>query len=89
MPNTAREWPELSEGRDGPTIAALHLFSQVAGKMAVALLPWRNHGWHVTLHVHPRGLRTEPLRGSAGDFEVGFDFVDHAFTVTDRSGRAR
>ena len=53
--------------------------------MAVALLPWRNHGWHVTLHVHPRGLRTEPLRGSAGDFEVGFDFVDHAFTVADRS----
>ena len=44
------EWPELSETRDGPTIATLHLFSQVIGKFAVALLPWRNHGWHLTLH---------------------------------------
>ena len=60
-------WPELSEARDGPTIAALHLFSQIVGKVAVAVLPWRNHGWHVTLHLHPRGLRTEPLHGAARD----------------------
>jgi hypothetical protein len=58
-----KTWPELSEGRDGPTVAALHLFSQVVGKVAVALLPWRNHGWHLTLHLHPRGFRTEPLHG--------------------------
>ena len=38
-----------------------------------ALLPWRNHGWHITLHMHPRGFRTEPLPGSGGMFELGFD----------------
>jgi hypothetical protein len=32
-------WPQLGEAVDGPTIAALHLFSQVAGKTAMALLP--------------------------------------------------
>ena len=79
-------WPELSEARDGPTIAALHLFSQVAGKVAVALLPWRNHGWHATLRLHPRGLRTEPLYGPSGPFELGFDLVDHRFTLADAAG---
>jgi hypothetical protein len=59
-------WPELSEAGDGSTIATLHLFSQIAGNVAVAVLPWRNHGWHATLHLHPRGLRTEPLHGAGG-----------------------
>ena len=76
-------WPELTEARDGPTIAALHLFSQIVGKAAVALLPWRNHGWHVTLRVHPRGLRTEPLYGAGGPFELGLDLIDHEFTFAD------
>jgi hypothetical protein len=76
-------WPELSEARDGPTIAALHLYSQILGKAAVALLPWRNHGWHVTLRLHPRGLRTEPLYGAGGPFELGLDLVAHEFTFAD------
>ena len=89
MAEQGKAWPELSEARDGPTIAALHLFSQVAGKVAVALLPWRNHGWQVTLHLHPRGLRTEPLHASSGTFELGFDLADHAFTLSDRAGERR
>ena len=79
-------WPELSEAQDGPTIAALHLFSQIAGKAAVALLPWRNHGWHSTLHLHPRGLRTEPVHAPSGTFELGFDLVSHRFTLADAAG---
>jgi hypothetical protein len=82
-------WPPLSEARDGPTIAALHLYSQILGKSAVALLPWRNHGWHVTLRVHPRGLRTEPLYGAGGPFELGLDLVGHEFTFADGSGVRR
>jgi hypothetical protein len=84
-----RAWPELSPFRDAATIATLHLFSQVAGKVAVALLPWRNHSWHTALHLHPRGLRTEPLHGAGGVFEVGLDLVDHDFTFTDAAGTRR
>jgi hypothetical protein len=79
-------WPELSEARDRPTIVSLHLFSQIAGKAAVALLPWRNHGWHLTLRLHPRGFRTEPLYGAGGPFELGFDLVDGRFTLSDAAG---
>jgi hypothetical protein len=80
------DWPELDEPGDGPTIAALHLFSQVAGKVAVSVLPWRNHGWHATLHLHPRGLRTEPIHAPSGSFELGFDLVGHRFSLADAAG---
>jgi hypothetical protein len=84
-----RPWPELSALRDGPTIATLHLVSQIVGKTAVALLPWRNHGWHSALHLHPRGLRSEPLYGAGAPFEVGLDLVDHDFVFTDARGTRR
>ncbi|MDT9599526.1 DUF5996 family protein [Sphingosinicella rhizophila] len=79
-------WPELGEHRDGPTIAALHLFSQVAGKIATAALPWRNHGWHLTLHVTPRGLRTEPIHCNGYMFELAFDLIDHRFVFAGGDG---
>ncbi len=82
-------WPPLSEARDGPTIAALHLYSQILGKAAVALLPWRNHGWHATLKVHPRGVRTEPLYGPGGPFELGLDLAGHELAFADGGGIRR
>jgi hypothetical protein len=82
-------WPELSAERDGGTIATLHLASQLLGKTAVALLPWRNHGWHVALHLHPRGLRTEPLHAPEGVFELGLDLADGAIVFADAGGERR
>jgi hypothetical protein len=80
-------WPPLSEARDGPTIRTLHLLTQIAGKVPTALLPWRNHGWHLTLHVGPRGLTTEPVHAEEGTFTLGFDLVDQLFVLEDRHGR--
>jgi hypothetical protein len=82
-------WPELSAARDGGTIASLHLASQIVGKAAVALLPWRNHSWHATLHLHPRGMRTEPLYAPEGPFELGLDLVEGAIVFADASGERR
>ena len=69
-------WPELSLARDGAAIATLHLFSQVVGKVPTAVLPWRNHGWHLTLHLTPRGLRTEPIHAPGGTFELLLDLIE-------------
>ena len=79
-------WPVLSAERDGPTIAALHLFSQVVGKVPTRVLPWRNHSWHVTLHVTPRGLRTEPVHAGSGTFELELDLVGHRLILRDEAG---
>ncbi len=87
MVQGSADWPELSEARDGATIAALHLFSQVAGKVAVAALPWRNHGWHLTLHLTPRGYRTEPVYLDGRTFELSFDLRDHRLLLDVDGGR--
>ena len=84
-----KHWPEIGAEADGPTIAALHLFSQVAGKVATALVPWRNHGWHLTQHLSPRGFRSEPIHAASGTFELAFDFIDHRFAIEDSGGRRR
>jgi hypothetical protein len=70
-------WPELSATRDRTTIVALHLFSQVLGKVPTAILPWRNHGWQLTLHVTPRGLTTEPVHAPEGVFTLALDLAGH------------
>jgi hypothetical protein len=80
-------WPALTAERDRPTIVALHLFSQVLGKVPTALLPWRNHGWHLTLHVTPRGLVTEPIHAPGGVFTLALDLAGHEFVYEDRERR--
>lgn len=80
-------WPPLGEA-DAPTIAALHLFSQIVGKVAVAVAPWRNHGWHLTLHLTPRGWRTEPLHLARETFELELDFQRHRLALASSGGAA-
>ena len=87
MNDASSLWPALSAGRDRPTIVALHLFSQVVGKVPTALLPWRNHGWHVTLHVTPRGLGTELIHAPGGAFILAFDLVEHLFILESPAAR--
>jgi len=54
-------WPLLSykEGKD--TYQTLQLFTQVLGKIKLAMLPWANHSWNVTLHITPSGLTTQSM----------------------------
>ena len=83
---TDDNWPSLSEERDGPTIATLHLFSQIVGKVAVAALPWRNHGWHLTLHAAARGLRSEPIHVDGQTLGLKLDFFDHVLRIGSSTG---
>ena len=85
--SAAMTWPTLTAARDRPTIVALHLFSQVIGKVPTALLPWRNHGWHLAMHVTPRGLVTEPIHAPAGTFSLGFDLAAHQLVYESAAAR--
>jgi hypothetical protein len=54
------------------------------------MTPTRNHWWHVTLRVTPRGLSTGLIPHRAGGFEIELDLVDHGLDVrTSEGGRAR
>jgi len=68
------------------TYATLHMWSQVVGKVRLALAPPVNHWWHVTLYVTARGLTTSPIPYRGGAFEMAFDFIDHRLTIETSEG---
>jgi hypothetical protein len=57
--NTA--WPELNWQEWQPTADTLHLWTQIVGKLRLALTPLQNHWWNVPLYVSVRGLTTSPM----------------------------
>lgn len=78
-------WPELPYPAWKDTCTTLQLWTQIVGKVRVALSPWLNHAWHVTLYVSARGLSTSPIPYGDRMFEIEFDFVAHRleFRVSD------
>jgi hypothetical protein len=84
---TADSWPPLRYDAWRATVTTLHRWTQVVGKVRLALTPWLNHGWHVPLYVGARGLGTALIHAGATTLEIDFDFVDHRLVVTTASGR--
>ena len=80
-PTTNASWPVIDYAAWQDTATTLQLWTQVVGKVRLALSPWLNHGWHVPLYVDSRGLGTSPIHSPAGPFEIGFDFVAHRLVV--------
>jgi len=78
--------PALSFASWRPTKETLHVFSQIVGKIRLALAPPRNHWWHITSRVSSRGLTTGAIPFAGGFFEIDFDFVDHGVEVTTSTG---
>jgi hypothetical protein len=81
--------PELPLAEWQDTLATLHMWSQIVGKIALAKTPLVNHFWNATLRVTPRGLTTPPLDGGASSFAMEFDFVDHQLYIKCEGGETR
>src|SRR5262245_41395067 len=79
-------WPELSYSRSRDTLATLQLWTQVVGKVRLALTPWLNHGWHVPLYVTSRGLDTSPIPDRGATFEIELDLSAHELGVRTSRG---
>ncbi|HEV2540568.1 MAG TPA: DUF5996 family protein [Frateuria sp.] len=89
MTDDERTWPALPYAAWQKTYATLHLYSQVVGKVALALAPPLNHCWGVALHVTPRGLSTGMLPHGSCSFTLAFDFLDHVVEIACTSGATR
>jgi hypothetical protein len=87
--NPRAAWPALSHAQLAPTVATLHLLTQIVGKVAVARSPWLNHSWHLTLRVSARGLVTPLIPAGAISLQLEFDFLDHALVVRCTDGGER
>jgi len=82
-------WPELTISSWEDTRATLHLFTQVVGKVRLALEPMVNHWWQTTLYVSARGLTTSMMPNGTRGVEIEFDFVDHLLRVRTTDGLVR
>ena len=85
----AENWPALPLDAWKDTCDTLHMYTQVAGKVRLALAPSVNHWWHVPLYVDARGLTTSAIPFAGGNFQIRFDFVSHAVAIETSRGAAR
>ncbi len=84
---TLLDWPPLPFGEWEKTCDTLHMWTQIAGKTRMALAPYENHFWNVTLYVTPRGLMTPPIPFGHGTFDAQFDFIAHELRLRTSEGR--
>ena len=84
---TDSPWPALPSAEWADTYATLHMWTQVVGKIRLALAPPVNHWWHVTLLVTARGLTTSPMPYGLCTLEIAFDFIDHRLLFETSDGR--
>src|SRR5207248_10511103 len=85
----ARGWPELALAGWQDTRDTLHLWTQIVGKVRLALEPMVNHWWQVPLYVSARGLTTSLMHAPGVDLEMEFDFLDQALVLRTVGGEVR
>ncbi|MFI4964094.1 MAG: DUF5996 family protein [Caulobacterales bacterium] len=84
---TATAWPPLAYDDWADTASTLHMWTQVVGKVRMALTPPVNHWWHVPLYVDARGLTTSAIPVGGRNLEMAFDFLDHQLRIGCSDGR--
>ena len=82
-------WPTLPYEDWRPTKETLHRYAQIVGKVRMALVPFRNHWWHVTLLPATRGLTTGPMPYGDRWVEIFFDLIDHRLRIGTSDAQTR
>lgn len=82
-------WPSLPFAAWQDTYATLHLWTQIVGKIRLALTPKLNHWWQSTLYVTPRGLTTAAMSYGTRSCEISFDFLEHQLYLETSDGITR
>jgi hypothetical protein len=80
------EWPALPYEAWRETRDTLHMYTQIAGKLRLALSPFEPQWANVPLYVTARGLTTSPVPMGVRTFDAEFDFVDHQLVLRASDG---
>ncbi len=88
MTVSADVWPSLPFAEWQDTCATLQRWTQVVGKIRLALAPMVNHWWQVPLYVSARGLTTSPMPFGAIGFQIDFNFIDHRLGIATSEGKS-
>jgi hypothetical protein len=82
-------WPALPLEEWWDTRQTLHRWTQIIGKIRLALTPLVNHWWNVPLYVTARGLTTSEMPCSGNrTLDMELDFVSHALRIRVSDGGA-
>jgi Family of unknown function (DUF5996) len=87
MPTTDDRWPAFDYLECKESLDALHMQSQVVGKVKLALARPAPEWQQVPLWVNARGLTTGLLRAGGTELEIAFDLVGHRLDITTTDGR--
>ena len=79
-------WPALPLEQWQDTCSTLHMWTQIVGKVRMALTPFQNQWWNVPLYVNARGLTTSIIPYRSKPFEISFDFVDQQLVLQASDG---
>jgi hypothetical protein len=82
-------WPALPLAAWKDTCTTLHMWTQIVGKVRLALTPLVNHWWNVPLYVTARGLTTSRIAYGARAFELRFDFLAHELVLETSEGTVK
>jgi hypothetical protein len=83
-------WPELPLQAWHDTYATVHLWTQVIGKVCLALTTPVNHFWNIAFQVSARGLTTPAMPcGGGRTLNMTFDFLAHELSAHSSDGRSR
>ncbi len=80
-------WPALPFEEWRTTCETLHMWTQIVGKIRLALSAHVNHWWEVPLYVSARGMTTSAIPYGEGVFEIEFEFATHRLAIR-KSGAA-
>jgi hypothetical protein len=83
----ANAWPELSLAAWADTRATLHMYTQIIGKIRLALTPREPQWANVPLTITARGLTTGAMTYGDRTFTIGLDFVSHTLDIVVSSGQ--
>jgi hypothetical protein len=83
------DWPQLKFSEWQDTLATLHMWTQIVGKIRLKQTPLVNHWWNVPLYVSARGLTTTAMPYRDRYFEIEFDFIDHKLRIECSDGASR
>jgi hypothetical protein len=79
-------WPALPLDGWRDTRDTLQMWTQVAGKISLALTPHVNHFWNITFQVTSRGLATPIMTHGDRTFTLTFDFIAHEVVLAVSDG---
>jgi len=76
-----QSWPDLPFAKWQPTYDTLHMWTQIAGKLCLALTPRSNHFWNIAFQVTARGLATPVMTYQGRSITMIFDFLEHKLEI--------